>query len=257
MRIIKPFIKRIPRALIARVAILAALIVGGVVLVNFTPVGELLNEEQLSIWLAEFRQVWWSPLLLIGLYIVMTTFGLPTGPLLVAGSAFGALYGSIYNVTGLFLAAGVSFLVAKLLGRDFVVHITGNRLRRAERYLHRFGFWPLVQTRFLPFPATVVNFGAALAGVPMRLFLAASFVGLLPSTVIHTYFIAELFATQGNDRIITGAIYLGVFVVFNLVIGWPWIAGQLRRRKRYHHLCQQRAKRQQNDGADPLEIVRT
>ena len=256
MKIIKTHLKRIPRALIARVVILALLVLVGVVLANFTPAGELLNEEKLSTWLAEFRQLWWSPLLLIGLYIVMATFGLPTGPLLVAGSAFGALYGSIYNVVGLFLAAAVSFVVGKLLGRDFVVHITGNRLRRAERYLHRFGFWPLVQTRFLPFPAPVVNFGAALAGVPLGLFLAASFVGLLPSTVIHTYFIAELFATQGNDRIMTGAVYLSLFVGFNLVIGWPWIAGQIRRRKRYHHLCQQRAKRQQN-GVDPLEIART
>jgi uncharacterized membrane protein YdjX (TVP38/TMEM64 family) len=249
-------IRNIPRAFLLRAAILASLIVAGIVLAQFTPVGDFLNEEQLSIWLAEFRQAWWSPLLLIGLYIVMTTFGLPTGPLLVAGSAFGAMYGSLYNVTGLFLAAAVSFLVARLLGRDFVVRITGNRLRRAERYLYRYGFWPLVQTRFLPFPATVINFGAALVGVPMRLFLAASFVGLLPSTVIHTYFIAELFATNGQDRAMMGVLYLSTFVVFNLLIGWPWITEQVRRRKRYQLLCQQRAVRRKED-AEPLKIVQT
>ena len=196
---------------------------------------------------------WWSPLLLISLYL-LTVFGVPAGPLLVAGSVFGALYGSIYNVIGLLLASVLSFVLARLLGRDFVVHITGNRLRRAERYLRRFGFWPLVQTRFLPFPAVVVNFSAALAGVPMRLFLVASFVGFLPSTIIHTYFIAELIATQGQDQLVTGVIYLGAFIIFNIVIGWSWITVQLQRRKRYRQLCDQRAIRKQRN-AQSINVV--
>lgn len=254
MRVFYLNIRRIPLNLLVRVLILISLLIGVVALATSTPIGEYLNEEQLSLWLSEFRLAWWAPVLLMGLYL-LTPFGLPAGPLLVAGSAFGVQYGSIYNVTGLFLAALVSFFVAKLLGREFVVHITGNRLRRAERYLHRFGFWPLVQTRFLPFPASVVNFGAALAGVPLRLFLLASFIGFLPSTVIHTYFIAELIDNEGQGRILTGVLYLGMFVVFNFVIGWSWIREQLKRRKRYHRLCQQRAGRRQSD-ADSIEIVR-
>ena len=228
---------------------------GVVVLATSTPIGEYLNEEQLTLWLSEFRLAWWAPVLLIGLYL-LTPFGLPAGPLLVAGAAFGVLYGSFYNVTGLFLAAIVSFFIARFLGREVVVHITGTRLRRAERYLHRFGFWPLVQARFLPFPASVVNFGAALTGVPVRLFLMASFIGFLPSTVIHTYFIAELITDNGQNRILIGVLYLITFVVFNFVIGWSWITEQRRRRKRYHQLCQQRAERRQSH-SESIEIVRT
>lgn len=249
------YLHRIPLNLLVRVVILILLVITVVVLATSTPIGEYFNEEQLSIWLSEFRQARWAPVLLIGLY-VSTTFGLPAGPLLVAGSTFGALYGSIYNVTGLLLAAIVSFLLAKLLGREFVVHITGKRLRRAERYLHRFGFWPLVQTRFLPFPASMINFGAALAGVPMRLFLVASLFGFIPSTVIHTYFIAELISNEAQDRILTGMLYLSAFIIFNFVIGWSWIKEQRRRRKRYYQLCQQRAERRQSD-ADSIEILRT
>jgi len=255
MRVLYLNLRRIPLNLLVRVVFLMSLVIGAVVLATSTPIGEYLNEEQLSLWLSEFRQAWWSPVLLIGLYL-LTPFGLPAGPLLVAGSTFGVLYGSIYNVTGLFLAAVMSFLLARFLGREFVVHITGKRLRRAERYLHRFGLWPLVQTRFLPFPASVVNFGAALAGVPMRLFLMASLIGFIPSTVIHTYFIAELIANERQDRIFTGVLYLGTFVVFNFVIGWSWIKEQLKRRKRYYQLCQQRAERRQSDAAS-IEIVRT
>ena len=232
---------------------MALLIVAAVWMANFSPLADLFNQEQLSKWAEDFRQAWWSPIILIGLY-GLTAFGVPAGPLIFAGSLFGALYGSVYNLTGLFLASMLSFVMAKHLGRDFVVHITGNRLRRTERYLQRFGFWPLVQTRFLPVPAAVVNFAAALAGVPMRLFLVAAFVGYLPSTVIHTYFIAELIATQGQEQIQAGALYLAAFSVFNIVIGWSWIAGQLQRRKRYRQLRVQRALRKPSN-AQPPDIV--
>ena len=236
----------IPPGVLFRAVILISILTGMVVLASSTSLGEYFNEEQLLLWIDGFRQAWWSPVLLLVLY-GLTSFGLPAGPLLAVGATFGTLYGSIYNLAGLLLAAVASFIMAKLLGREFVVHITGRRLRRAERYLHRFGFWPLVQTRFLPLPASVVNFGAALAGVPMRLFLVASLVGFLPSTVIHTYFIAELITNEGQDRLLTGALYLGAFVVFNLVIGWSWITEQLKRRKRYHQLCHQRALHRQSD----------
>lgn len=253
MRVLFLRLHRIPFNVLVRVVILLLFIVGVVVLATSTSFGEYLNEEQISFWLAEFRQAWWSPVLLIGLYL-LTPFGMPASPLLVAGSTFGPLYGSILNITGLFFAALVSYFVAKQLGREFIVHMTGNRLRRAERYLSRFGFWPLVQTRFLPFPASIVNFGAALAGVPIRLFLFASFIGFIPSTVIHTYFIAELIDNEGQNRALTGALYLGAFVVFNFIIGWSWMMEQLKRRKRYHQLCQQRAERRQND-TDSIEII--
>lgn len=248
-------LRGVPISLLVRAIILMSLMIAAVVLATSTSLAEHFNEQQLMLWLAEFRQAWWSPVLLLGLY-VLTSFGLPAAPLLIAGASFGALYGSLYNIAGLLLAAITSFLLAKVLGRAFVVHVTGNRLRRAERYLHRFGFWPLVQTRFLPFPASAVNFGAALTGVPLRLFLAASVVGFLPSTVIHTYFIAELMSNEDQDRILTGVLYLGAFVIFNLVIGGPWIRAQLKRRKRYHQLCQQRAMRRQSD-AHLLEIAQT
>jgi len=248
-------LRGVPLSLLVRAVFLMSLMIATVVLATSTSLAEHFNEEQLMLWLAAFRQAWWSPVLLLGLY-VLTSFGLPAGPLLIVGASFGVLYGSIYNVAGLLLAAITSFLIAKVLGRAFVVHITGNRLRRAERNLHRFGFWPLVQTRFLPFPASVVNFGAALTGVPLRLFLAASVVGFLPSTVIHTYFIAELMTNEAKDRILTAVLYLGAFVIFNLVIGGPWIREQLKRRKRYQQLCHQRAMRRQSH-AHLLEIVQT
>jgi uncharacterized membrane protein YdjX (TVP38/TMEM64 family) len=223
------------------------LVLTGIALVRLTPIGELLTEERITSLIEEVRGIWWAPLLLIGLYAVVSTLGLPPVPLLVGGAAFGALYGSIYNMAGLLLGAFLAYGVAKLLGREFVLRVTGKRLRRAERAFERHGFWPLVQTRFMPIPFAVVNFGAALSGVRPLFFLVASTVGLIPSTLIHTYFIAEAMTTQGRERAITLAMYAAAFVLFNVLISTVWLREQLQRRTRYRELVAIRAERQARD----------
>ncbi len=215
--------ERIELANWLRMSMFVALLVAGFAIVYFTSIGEFLTEARMASLITELRNVWWSPMLLIGLYTVMGALGLPTGPLLVGGAVFGAFYGTIYNVLGLVIGAMLGYQVANLLGRKFVVRVAGQRLKRAEGILERRGFWPLVQTRFMPIPFPVINFGAALAGVRPPLFLSATLVGLIPSTLIHTYFIAELFVTHGSERAMTLVWYAGAFVLFNVLISILWL----------------------------------
>ncbi len=233
----------IPSSVGLRGAMFALLILAGIILVRFTPLGEMLTEERVVSLIEQMRDTWWAPILLIGLFVIVSTLGLPPVPLLVGGAAFGAFYGSIYNMVGLLLGALLAFWVAKLLGRDFVVRFTGKRFRRAEKVFERHGFWPLVQTRFMPLPFAVVNFGAALGGVRPAFFLAASTIGLIPSTLIHTYFIAQAIETQGRDRAFTLVLYAGAFVLFNILLSFLWLRERAQRRKRYHELVAIRAER--------------
>jgi len=222
---------------------LVLIVATGFVLFRWTSVGEYLTEDKLVGLLTSVREIWWAPIALIGLYAVLAPLGVSMVPLMVAGAVFGPLAGSITNTTGLVLGAIVSFWLARGLGRSFVLQMTGQRVRRAERLADRHGFWPLVQTRFLPLPFPVVNFGAALAGVSPSRFLAASVIGLVPSTVVHTFFISNIMFLQGYDR----ALYLGgyalAFVIFNLLIGIPWLRRQWRRRDRYRRLVASREAR--------------
>lgn len=226
-----------------RAALLAVIVGAGFALARWTPLGEYLNEERIIDMLTEISQIWWAPLALLALYAILGGLGLTVMPLIVAGSIFGPSFGSLLNTTGVFIGAMVSFWLARALGRDFVLRVTGDRFRRAERFTDRHGFWPLVQTRFLPLPFPVVNFGAALAGVSPGRFAAASFVGILPSTVLHTLFITGIMFAQGAERLLYGVGYAAAFVAFNLVIGVPWIRGQRRRRHRYLELVELRSRR--------------
>ena len=231
------------RASRTRAFILVSLIVAGFVLVRWTPVGDYVTEEKLVGLLTEISKIWWAPLALLALYAVLAALGMTMVPLMVAGSIFGPVLGSFYNTLGVLIGAIVSFWLARLLGRDFVLQITGDRFRRAERFTDKHGFWPLVQTRFLPLPFPVVNYGAALAGVSPGMFVGSAIVGIVPSTVLHSVFISNIMFAEGMQRAWYGVGYAASFVAFNLLIGIPWIRGQRQRKRRYDELIATRRRR--------------
>lgn len=226
-----------------KVLILAILIAAGLLAVLFTPVNDYFLEPGLRELLASLRGVWWTPFVVIVLLVIASPVGIPTTPLLLGGTAFGVWTGSFYNTVGLILGAALSYELARALGRDFVVAVTGDRIRGIERRFQRFAFWPLVQLNFMPLPFPVVNFGAALSGVPRTLFLSAMTVGLIPSTVLHTYFMHALVASDWDTRGVLLALYIAAFLLFNALAGYVWVRRQQKRRHAYNHLKSLRAGR--------------
>jgi uncharacterized membrane protein YdjX (TVP38/TMEM64 family) len=227
-----------------RGAFLIIFVLAGVMALRWSPLGDFVSEDRLLALLQDIRGIWWAPLALLALYALLAPFGVTMVPLLVAGAAFGPLAGSVYNTTGLLVGALVNFWLARNFGRQFVARALGPRGGKLERFSNRHGFWPLVQARFMPLPTNVVDFGAALAGVVPGRFVLAAVVGLVPSTVIHSYFIASLMEVQGSDRLWYGLAYGATFIIFNLLIGIPWLGNQRQRRARYRNLLEQRRKRQ-------------
>ena len=239
-------------------ALLVALALAGFVLVRWTPLGGYLTKEQLVAVLGRLKESPWTPFLLAAAYALAGILVLPVSPLVVGGGVvFGPLLGSIYNILGMVFAAMTIYYVGRALGRDFITHLAGPRLRRAERVFHRRGFWPLVQTRFLPIPFTLISYGAALAGVPATRFLVTSTLGLIPATVFHTYFSSKLYqltlgeqsatsaaiaSAEGglHPAAVTGTIYLALWAALALVTSWPTIREGLRRRQRYRELMARR-----------------
>lgn len=222
----------LPPKVLWRFALLLALGIGAALLIFFTPLRQELTQEKVVAFFDQIRLSWWAPILLLITHLGVSLVGLPVSPVLVGGGvAFGALLGSIYNIAGLFLGAATSFYLAKFLGREFIEHLAGERLKQVERAFERSGFWPLVQARFLPIPFSVINYGAALAGARPSLFLLASAIGLTPSTVMHTFFTATLFRSASEERLRWLVLYLLCWGALALVTGWPTIRQAWRKRR--------------------------
>jgi uncharacterized membrane protein YdjX (TVP38/TMEM64 family) len=234
---------RIPRRALLRFAALVGLLGGAFLLMRYGPVREHLQPERLLADLETLRGFWWSPLALLGLYLVISPLGLPVSPLLISGSViFGAVWGSLYNYLGLMLGALVSFLLGRLLGRDLVLHLLGDRLKKVEKRIARRGFWPLVQLRLLPLPFVVLNVGAALSGISLPTFLGSTAIGLLPTTIIYTYFWSSLATSVSGAR---QEMVIRLVVAISLLFGLTMLPGLIRRRLRGKRLAELRSQRRQ------------
>lgn len=239
-----PSSRPFPWAKVARFTLFLALVLGAAAAFRFTPLGQLLDQERLLALFEELRSAWWTPLALLALYLLLTPLGLPVSPLMFAGGiVFGVAWGGALNAVGTVSGAVLSYWLARALGRDLVHHLVGNRLTRVERTLSRKGFWPMVRVRFLPIPFPVVNYGAALAGVPFPLFALSSLLGLVPSVTLYTYFFATLFEAAQGDR--SGVILqLVVALVGILTLSFlPTVVRARRRLKRYRELTEARRRR--------------
>ncbi|HVS01515.1 MAG TPA: VTT domain-containing protein [Thermoanaerobaculia bacterium] len=239
--------RRLGTASALRFAAFLALLLAGAAVLRWTPVGEILDRERLVSSLQALRTLWWTPLALIAAMVVAAPLGVPMTPFVIAnGVVFGTLLGSTYNGLGTFLGAATSYLLATYLGRDFVVRLAGDRLRRVESLLRRHGFWSLVGIRFLPLPFPVVNFGAALAGVPLGTFLATTAIGLIPALFVYTWFAATLFqvATGSADASQVPRVVAAMLLVMSLAL-MPAVWRQVARRRRYRRLMARRAARRQ------------
>lgn len=237
--------RAVPRWVLWRFLLFVALVAVGLVLFRFTPLGERLNElldrERLMALRESLQAQWWTAPLLVGLYAVLAPLGVPVSPFMLAGGAvFGTLVGWGLNLLGTFLGAAGSFFLARALGRDFVVHLVGDRLRPVERLIRRRGFWPLVRIRFLPVPFPVVNYGAALAGVPAGLFLLTTAIGLVPANLVFTYFAAALVNAVGGER---AGILLQMAVAVAGLLALSFLPNLLvarQRKRRYRELQEER-----------------
>lgn len=237
--------RAIPAWALGRFLLLLAVVGAGFLVLRFTPLGarvnELLDRERLMALRASLQAQWWTAPLLVALYAVLAPLGAPVSPLMLAGGAiFGIVNGSLLNFLGTFAGAAGSFFLGRALGRDFVVHLTGDRLRRAERLVARRGFWTLVRVRFLPIPFPLVNYGAALAGVPATLFLVTTGIGLLPANVVFTYFAAALVdAVDGNRAEVF--LHMAFAIVGLLALSFlPNLLVNLKRRRRLGELRDER-----------------
>jgi phospholipase D1/2 len=240
---------RVPRRLLLRFIALVVIVVTGFVVLRFTPLSQYLTEEKLSALSKQLQAIWWAPLALIASYIVLCPLGVPASPLMIAGGIFGFLPGFLYNLLGTWLGGVTTYFLGRILGRDFVMHLAGNRLKKVERAVARRGFWSLVTLRLLPIPYPLVNYTAALTGIPPGLFMVTTFLGLIPANLLFAYFASSLLHLVGPER---NKVFLQFVVAVALLAALTlapqiWMARQ--RKRRYLELKERRRARPLTSGS--------
>ena len=167
------------------------------------------NRDALHIWAAE------SPVLVgatyMLLYITVTAFSLPVGTVLTlaGGFIFGTLLGGTLTVVGATIGATLLFAAARTAFSDYFQERMGDTVAKMHKEFKENSFSYILALRLVPiFPFVVVNVAPALAGAPLRTYVAATGIGIIPGTFVYTSIGAGLdsiFAKGGTPSL--GAIF--------------------------------------------------
>jgi len=134
---------------------------------------------------------WIGPLVFVALYIGATVFFVPGSALtLGAGALFGVVKGSLLVSVASTLGATAAFLVGRYLARDWVARKIAKNAKFAaiDEAVGREGWKIVGLTRLSPvFPFTLLNYAYGLTTVKLRDYFFASWIGMLPGTVMYVY----------------------------------------------------------------------
>jgi len=132
-----------------------------------------------------------APLAFIATYIGATVLFVPGSVLTIgAGAIFGVVWGSIYVSIAATLGATAAFLIGRHLARERVAaKLAGNsKFRAIDEAVGREGWKIVGLTRLSPiFPFNLLNYAFGLTRVSLSHYFFASWVGMLPGTVMYVY----------------------------------------------------------------------
>lgn len=140
-------------------------------------------------WVGENRSVSW--LVFIVFYVMACVLVLPGSLLtLAAGFLFGLGYGFAIVSLASTLGATCAFLVGRFLARDWVAaKLQGlPKFAALDAAVGEQGAVVVLLTRLSPiFPFSLLNYGLGLTQVKLSHYVLASWVGMIPGTLLYVY----------------------------------------------------------------------
>lgn len=124
----------------------------------------------------------------VGLYIVVVALSLPAALVmtLTGGFLFGPWVGGAAAAVGCTLGSGVIFLVCRTAVGDALRGRAGSMVERVEAGIRRDAFSYIVALRLIPVsPFWLVNLALGFVSIPLTTFMAATFVGIAPVSVVY------------------------------------------------------------------------
>ena len=175
-----------------------------------------------------------APLVYWAVYTAWVAVSIPEAALLtvLGGLLFGTVLGGTLAVMGATAGAVIIFLVARSALAGTMRRRAGTLLDRIRPGLHRDGFSYLLALRLVPTPFWLVNLAAALCGMRLLPFAAATLVGIIPATYVLAWIgtgVGDVLASGRSPdlSILFSARILGpltALAALSLVpVAWRWV----------------------------------
>jgi len=233
---INPWKKRLPLLMILAVAVIGALTLG-----DFLSYETLRAQRETLIVFRDSHYIATAAVFLIA-YVAIVAFSLPgaTAATLTGGFLFGLFPGVLFNISAATLGAIVIFLAARWgFGERLAARMDASdgRIRRLKAQLDENQFSVLLMIRLVPaVPFFVANLLPAFVGMRLATFTAATFLGIIPGSIVLTWVgvgLGEVFARGESPDL--GLIFepqiLGPMIALAALVALPIVARALRGKK--------------------------
>jgi uncharacterized membrane protein YdjX (TVP38/TMEM64 family) len=195
-----------------------------------------LHRQQLAAWVQSHPGM--APLAYMLVYVLVVAFSVPgaTVMTMTGGFLFGAVAGTFYAVTGATIGATLLFLIAKTsLGDVLLERAGGGRFERMRQGFADDALSYLLVLRLIPvFPFFLVNLAPAFLGVSLRVYVIATFFGIIPAGFVYALAGAGIGGVldRGGEVSVAGILtpqILGALIGLALLALLPVIYKRLRR----------------------------
>ncbi|MGE5170660.1 MAG: VTT domain-containing protein [Rudaea sp.] len=187
---------------------------------KYTPLSDYLQLSALVAFGERLRDQWWSPLAVIGAYVIGAVLVVPIMLTIAAtGVLFGPWLGTLYACIGVIVSAVTSYTIGRHLGRETVRRIGGRRLNELSRRLAKRGLLAVFVIRHLPIaPYSIVNLVCGASHLRMRDFVLGTMLGIYPATIMTVVFVDRAVAaivkpSAWTVAALAGAVALAIGVV--------------------------------------------
>lgn len=177
-----------------RRVLIALGVVAALVALRLSPVGDVFTLETLARHRAALdgfvaRQGALAGAAYVVIYIAIVAFSLPgaTAMTLAGGLLFGAALGTALAVVAATIGAALVFLLARRIAGPDALDRLGPRAAAIAAGIRRDAASYLLVLRLVPlFPFVLVNLVPAFCGVRLPVFVATTFLGILPGTAVFS-----------------------------------------------------------------------
>lgn len=189
--------------LFLKAGLVVLLVIGMFAAWRYTPLREYATVETVTAWAETFSSYPAAPLLVVAAYVVGSIVFFPR-TLLTLGTvvAFGPWRGFAYAMLGVLVAAFVTYYAGRLVSRDTVRRLAGEKINNITETLRRKGLVSVIALRMLPIaPFDVVNAVCGATRIKLWHFMLGTFIGMLPGMLATTVFGDQLKSALGDGEI--------------------------------------------------------
>lgn len=189
---------------------------------KWTPLAQYLDIGIISGQIQTVSDYRLMPAIVLLLYVLGGLVVFPvTAMVAITAVLFPPLTALAVSITGAMMSASVVYWIGRVLGRDFVRKVAGQRINQLSRRLARQGLLTVTIIRFIPVaPFSVVNLVAGASHIGFRDYFIGTLIGMSPGFVAITLFTESLLSFLFEPSILNITILGGITLAAIILLVW-------------------------------------